>query len=479
MGLSRSGTLFLIGLLALIGLSLHPVAGVESFVGVVFAPSRCLAELALPLRLVGAKSVRAAEVETLALVESERERSRALLLAAQAAAMPAETALLRGRALVGAHVVGREPKNVDRVLLRYPQDSGVGAGMPVVCGDVYVGRVIEVDPREPGVCRAELVTARGFRVGAVVDAADRVLAEAGTGGGEKRISQTQVGGGARFVVGGVLGDARDRKIGLHLAAQIPSDPSVVRGDVRVAEDESAGDARLADGFRLGSLEPVVLRGMDPKRPLTGVSPLLDYESGLGQVAIVCPPQMSTAGPVLAIDPFDENAWIDARVLLAGDPSPRRGTRKLAISEGSGVLAGAALSVGARFIGRIGKVNVWSADARLLADAGVSFHAMARIEGVAEPFALGLLDSLGTDGQGGVAFRWPATIPVSVGGDGAVQVEVWTAAGEPGVPPGLFVGTTELPRGGGPFVLHVRLAQDANELVHCSAWRGHDKRTETP
>jgi hypothetical protein len=450
-GLSRSGTLFLIGLLALIGLSLHPVAGVESFVGVVFAPARVLAELALPLRFVGAKRVQAAELETLAAAEGERARSREVLLAAQAASMPAEAALMRGRALVGAHVIGREEKNADRVLLRYPVDSGISAGMPVVCGDVFVGRVIEVDPRERGQCRAELVTARGFRVGAVVD-----------GGG----SQAPVGG-ARFVVGGVLGDARDRRIGLHIAAAIPSDPTVTRGDLRVAEDESAGDGRLADGFRLGRLEPVVLRGMDPKRPLLGVLPLLDYESGLGQVAIVCPPQMSTAGPVLAIDPFDEDAWMDARVLLAGDPSPRRGTRKLAVS-GSGVREGAALSVGARFIGRVGSVSTWSADARLLADAGVSFHAMARIEGVADPFALGLLVSQGVEGDE-VAFAWAATIPLGEG-EGEVAVEVWTAAGEPDVPPGLLVGTTVLPRGSGPFVLKVRVAQDVDGLLHCSVWR---------
>lgn len=479
MGLSRSGTLFLIGLLALIGLSLHPVAGVEAFVGALFAPARLLAELALPLRALSAKSVRASEAETQAAAEAERARSRALLIAAQEAAMPAEASLHRGRALVGAHVVQRMAKNRDRVILRHPADSGVAPGMPVVCGDVYVGRVVEIDARHPGTCLAELVTARGFRVGAVVDASDAEH-ESTPDFRASKAKATEPAEPARFVVGGVLGDARDRGTALHLSAQFPSDHEVKEGDLRVAEDDATDFARLADGFRLGRLEQVCPRGMDPRvdRLLPGVRPLVDYASGLSQLAIVCPPEMSTAGPVLAVDPFDAPSWIDARVLLAGDPSVLRVTRKLALRASSGVHAGAALSLGARFVGRVGCVGAWSADARLLADEGVSFHAMARVEGVDAPQALGLLVSLGADGDG-VAFTWPATIPLDTSKPGPLQAEVWTAAGEPDVPPGLLVGTTTLPRGRGPLELHVKPAQDPHDALHFAVWRGREKVTEAP
>jgi hypothetical protein len=109
---------------------------------------------------------------------------------------------------------------------------------------------------------------------------------------------------------------------------------------------------------------------------------------------------------------------------------------------------------------------------------LSFHALAHIEGVDAPQALGLLVSLGPDGSE-VAFEWPATVPLDVAKTGALQAEVWTAAGEPDVPPGLLVGTTTLPRGRGPFVLHVKLAQDPRDALHLSVWRGRESREESP
>jgi hypothetical protein len=274
--------------------------------------------------------------------------------------------------------------------------------------------------------------------------------------------------GARFVVGGVLADAQDPAV-LRLAAQFPSDRDCTGGELRVSEDADSGEGRLADGFRLGSVEPVTIRGAR----LFRVRPLLDYKSGLNAVAIVCPPQMSTAGPVLALDPFDPAAWIDARILLAGDASPLRTTRKLALSASSGVRVGAALAIGARFVGRVERVGPWTADARLLFDEGTSFHAMARTAGGDAPVILGLVASRGSDGGSGVWLEWPAAIPMS-GADGPpVAAEIWTAAGEPDVPPGLFVGTTELPPGRGPFRLHVQLAQDPRNALRVHVWRGRE------
>lgn len=463
MGLSRSGTLFLIGLLVLIGVSLHPVAGVEAVVDRLFAPARILGELALPFRFLGVSSVRAAQAENETASAAERERSRAVLLASQAAAMPVDAALQRDRALVGAHVIGRPERNRDRLRLRFNVDAGVGAGMPVVCGDVFVGRVAELDPRHPGECLADLVTLRNFRVGAVV---------------EQELGATSAP--ARFIVGGILEDTRGKHPTLHLAAQFPSDHAVRAGDLRVSEEASSPDERLADGFRLGRLEPVELRGFGSTRldPL-GVRPLIDYESGLNALAIVCPPQMSTAGPVLAVDPFDPAAWIDARILLAGDVSPLRATRKLALGSSSGVRAGSAVAIGARFVGRVDRVGAWSCDARLLADPGTSFHALARTSAAEAPVILGKVVSCGCDSAGDVRLEWQAAIGISGAEGTRVSAEVWTAAGEPDVPPGLLVGTTELPCGSGPFRLAVHPAQDARSILRVRVWRGRASSGDLP
>jgi len=451
-GLSRSGTLFLIGLLVLIALSVHPVASVETAIDGAFAPSRVLAELARPLAWLARDEVSANEIEATSAFASESERSHALLFASQSAALPVDPKLQSGRAAVACHVIGRHPKNQDRLRLRYALDAGVVAGSPITSGDAYVGRVVELDPFRPGECTAELVTAKDFRVSAIVES-----------GGKK----------GSFVVGGLLGKAQKHERELHLAVQFPSDRSIQSGVARVSEDANAREARLADGFVLGKLVVVDMHGTR----LLGLRAPLDYPLGLAHLAILVAPERGTAGPVLPIDPFEAASWMDARVILAGDPSALRDTRRLALTTASKIAPGAALAVGARFVGRMERVGFFDSDARLLADPGLAFSALAKIEGQAAPIALGRLISLGPVGNDEVAFECHGEIPLAPIGGKAVKIELWTAAAESDLPPGLLVGEALFASSEPPFTLRVKPACDARALHVLRVWRGRSLSSE--
>lgn len=473
MGLSRSGTLFLIGLLVLIALSLHPVASVEAVVDVVFAPSRWLSESTRPLTWIGAKEVNAAAQDGLAAAASERETSRALLLVAQAAALPRDPALSQGRALIGAHVIDRPARRRDVLVLRYPPDAGVVPGLPIVHGDVYVGRVAELNPRQPGECTADLVTAKEFRVAALVRDGDR---------------------SAHLIVGGLLGTSKRGGAsgsGLRLLVHYPDDRSVSTGDVRVAEIATTSDARLADGFRLGRLETNVVQGI----PIPVVKPEIDYAFGLDHVTIVAPPQMATAGPVLAVDPFAEEAWLESRVIVAGDASPARDTRKLAANRADQLRVGAAVAWGARFLGRVERVEATCTDVRLLSDPGLTFNALLECEGWPQPVPLGRVVSLGAVRGGAIEIEFGAAAlaefgtvarsdsaaasPVASGAEPrvglpagtTVKARLWTAGGEPEVPPGLLVGAVEFETRAGLTRLRFTPAQDGARAPWMRVWRG--------
>lgn len=451
-GLSRSGTLFLIGLLVLIALSVHPVASVETAIDGAFAPSRILAELARPLAWFSRGQVSASEADASAAFASECARSRDLLFASQAAALPVDPTLRSGRAAVACHVIGRHAKNQDRLHLRYAIDAGVVPGSPITSGDAYVGRVIEIDPVRPGECTAELVTAKDFRVSAQVVAGDKT---------------------ASFVVGGLLGKAQKHERDLHLAVQFPSDRSIQSGTARVFERAGSREAQLADGFLLGELGYVDVRGTR----LLGLRAPLDFPFGLAHLAILVAPERGTAGPVLPIDPFEQTSWIDTRVILAGDPSALRDTRRLALTTASKISPGAALAVGARFVGRIDRIGPLESHARLLADPGLGFSALAKIEGQAAPIALGRIVSVGPIGSDEVGFECSAVIPLARTGGVAVKIELWTAAAEPDLPPGLLVGEAVLEGDERPFTLRVKPAADARRLHTLRVWRGRGSSDE--
>jgi hypothetical protein len=242
---------------------------------------------------------------------------------------------------------------------------------------------------------------------------------------------------------------------------------VESGVVRVLEDSGSREAALADGFLLGQLGWVDVHGTK----LFGIRAPLDFAYGLAHLAILVPPEHGTAGPVLPIDPFDGACWIESRVLLAGDASATRDTRRLALTSSSGIAPGAALGIGARFVGRLERVGPIDSTARLLADPGLSFSALARIEGQASPLALGRVVSRGSDGADFVSFECSAAVPLSRTGGAAVRIELWTAPADPDLPPGLLVGEGVLDPEGPPYTMRVRPAIDARQLQQLRVWRG--------
>src|SRR6185295_14616086 len=110
--LSRSRTLSLVALAALIGLSLRPNVKVESAFEWAFTPARILAELSAPLRWLSVRDVRAAEASIAERAEAERAQSLALLASEQEHATPIEPALRAGRGFLHAQVVepGDQPR---------------------------------------------------------------------------------------------------------------------------------------------------------------------------------------------------------------------------------------------------------------------------------------------------------------------------------------------------------------------------------
>jgi hypothetical protein len=72
-------------------------------------------------------------------------------------------------------------------------------------------------------------------------------------------------------------------------------------------------------------------------------------------------------------------------------------------------------------------------------------------------------SLGRDpaAKGRVLFRWDALLPWS--GDLPVRAEIFTGSGEPLIPRGLQLGSSELPPGEGPHVLSVELPIDIRRV----------------
>ncbi|MFN0008000.1 MAG: hypothetical protein ACKVXR_08850 [Planctomycetota bacterium] len=465
MGPSRFRTLCVLVFLFLAAVSLRPWRQLDSSFEAAFEPARLLGNLAVPVSWLARSEVRAAEEALISNVEARRADGRAVLLSAQSRAAPREGVLARGRGLVHAEVLERVEDDSDRVRVRFAPGSRVEPGMPVVCGDFYVGRVNSCSAGEAFV---DLVTRQDFRVGAVVEGALRGP-EVPSAGGDAPL----------LVVGGVVPRGRPGEGGpreLLLAAHCPSDPDLTAGEVRVREvDPIGGDpyATLADGFLLGSLE----RAQRDRSSFLAVRPGLDYSGGLYQMAIVCPAENRSAGPDLARDPFDDAAWIDVSLVLQGDPTFWRESRIVRSGRNQELVDGAALELGANYLGCIARAGRSSSSARLLGDAGHEISALASpvdADGnpAGPPIAIGRLTSFGRDRRSGEVFlRWDAAIPLpEADGAAGLPAVLYTAAGQRAVPPGLRVGWTLLPRGRGPFLLRVRQEEDGLGLVHLRAWR---------
>lgn len=427
----------------LAALALRPFPPAERAAGILFTPARWAAELARPLGWLQVRSVRASLSAAHAALPAEREASRALLDAQIEAALPTDPALRSGRGFLVAEVLERFPKDRDLLRVRFPTGAGVTADMPVVCQDTYVGRVRDVDSTRPGEGVVQLVTDASLRVGAEVQ----------DGGAEP----------VPIVVGGIVG-ARSQTEGVLLLGAQHEERAVRTGIVRVKETgpgDRATRRAHADGFSLGTLRELRKKG----RPMPVVETGFDYEHGLSQVVILGGPEMATAGPLLADDAFDEARWCAARVVLAGDSSPGRRMRRLDLPDGARVEPGAALSLGARFLGRVVRVEGGEAIAALLGDSALEFSGVAAVEGFDVPLHMGRVTSRGVDSDGAIELGWDAREQAAGAPPrpaGAARIA--TSSGDRGVPAGLWVGTCVLPAGAGHHVLRLVPAQDPAALL---------------
>jgi len=186
---------------------------------------------------------------------------------------------------------------------------------------------------------------------------------------------------------------------------------------------------------------------------------------LSAVAIVGGPELATAGPLFADDAFDDARWTSARIALAGDSSPRRRTRHLSFDDSARVEVGAALGLGARFVGRVVEASDGRAIAALLGDPALEFGGVAVLDGRREPIQLGRLRSLGFDADGAVLLEWIAREDLApTTGRSTGPARIATAAGDRGVPAGLWVGACVLPEGPGRHVLRLVPLQDPAGLL---------------
>ena len=396
----RKRTLGLFVWLALIGAAIRPIGPLEGLLGMFLAPLRVVAELASPLWILRGPEVRAAEQRLRASQEAEARSGEQLLEALARFATPRDSNLVRGRRLVHAEVIGRGERSRDVIRIRLRDARGIEPGLPVVGGEVFVGRVQRLEPVDAedlalgGVAEVELVTSRHFHVGA------RVTDDGGAG----EIDMT---------VGGLdLGPRGPRRGRPALALQNPSDRALEGGlavvHERLAEIEP--HARLAEGYLLG-------RVRREGEEHWCIEPELDYLDGLFHVVVLAPPDSSLPSDEPLPQALSDRGWRRARPLSHGDPSPWRETLRIAAGTTQGVRPGAALAFGARFVGRVGDAGPWSADARLLGDVGLEVVAVGLFEGEGRPRVLGRLTSLGRDPDGAVRFRATGGEPLPLEPDG--------------------------------------------------------------
>jgi len=394
------------------------------------SPLRVAGELVRPLRWFRHGEIQAAEGLIARSAAAEAVDGPALLEELAQRARPTEAALRRGRRIVHAEVVGRDPSSRDRLIVHLPDGRGVDVGMPVAFGNAYLGRVVSLDPKGAGNsmgAQVELVTARGFFVGG-------------------RLDQPGPWDGALMTVGGIDPENRAGRSSIRLAVHNPSDRSVETGLVRVHELFPDVDPypRLAEGYRLGTVK----RGRDR---LWAIDPEVDFLDGLFHVVVIAPldPHLGSTEPSPHV--LRDNHWTLARPLSSGDPNPRRRTGLVSVGEAHGVGQGAAVTFGARLLGRVGRVSRWSAEVRFLADPGVSVVAVASFSGVDGPRILGRLVSLGQDPRDhSTLFRWRLAVPLGIpAGEGGLprRATIVTGSGDPGLPAGLVLGQALIPLGG--------------------------------
>ena len=432
-----------LAVVALAAVSVRPAGAIDLLLDHALMPVRVLSELARPIGWFTARRVRAADRSLAELTEGDYGRRASFFADGARYAQPDRPELIRGRRFVHAEVIDRDPESDDRIVLEIRGGScaGLRAGMPVASGNAYVGRIHEVLPEE-GRATVDLVTGLGFFVGAVLE-------HDGEQDPERPLFQQ-----LRLVVGGVA--TREAEPGRYwLRVHNPSRANPPAGRVTVDEELSALDPfrEQARGFELGRLAP---EG-------EGVEPLLNFHSGLFQVVVVAPAQIDRPPEGAGREELEDGRWRPVVVTSSGDPSSWREGLKLGAGAWNGVLSGAAVVSGSRFVGRVRHAGPLTADVSLLGDPGVAIPAIARVAGRDEPLVLGQLASLGRDPQDGrlVRFHWDALLPWE--GTQPARAELFTGSGEPLIPRGLLLGLTTLPNGPGPHVLTLEQPVDTRDV----------------
>ncbi len=442
-GRFRARGLFLLTVLVLVFVSLRPAPEVEVVLGHALMPVRVLSELARPLGWVRLPRVRAADHGLAALADDDYRRRRLFFEEGARFAVPSRAELCEGRRFVHAEVVDRVEGDQDRIVieLRGRSAEGLEPGLPVVSGNVFVGRVGALDEPRPGQATVDLVTGKDFFVGAELAPLERA--------GARPMFDP-----LRLVVGGVtLGEGVAYRLAVHNPSRV-----LPAGDVRVDERlTAAGEAaRLAYGFDLGRYTPREAGGGE-------IEPLLDYRSGLFQVVVVCSADVRRHAEMPGAEELDDGRWRRVAATSSGDPSRWREGLKLGAGTWNDVRVGAAVVSGSRLVGRVSGASPLSANVSLLGDPHCPIPAIARVAGREQPLVLGRLVSLGRDplDARSVRFHWDAVLEW----DGAepAQAELFTGSGEPLVPRGLLLGTARVPNGPGPHVLTVRQPVDTSAV----------------
>jgi hypothetical protein len=427
-------TLGLLLWLGLVGSSIWPIPALDGAFELARAPLSALAELASPLAVLRRPEVQAAQRDVLAAWREEAEAGELLLAAQARLATPTDPALVAGRRLVHAEVVGPSRASADLLLARVRDVRGLAVGLPVVHGAVFVGRVRRIGPAvdlDADKIEIELVTSKSFRVGA-------------------RARDEVSGRDVDLIVGGLDEPG-------SLAVQSPSDRELFAGmaSVNARLEMLDPSLRLAQGYLLGR----VRRVGDEQH--WSVAAELDYRDGLFHLVVLAEPDQGLSSDEPMPQALADQGWRAARPLSHGDPSPWRETLRLSIGSTHGARSGAALAFGARLIGRLGAVGPWSADALLPGDPGFHVVAVALFDGDEVPRVLGRLISLGRDARGAVHFRASGGEPLALapdGDDGCRAARLFTGAGDAGVPSGLLLGDARVPVGPAQGLEDVRLAR---------------------
>ncbi|MHC4376493.1 MAG: rod shape-determining protein MreC [Planctomycetota bacterium] len=492
---------WLFGLL-LLGLavqSLSPIGALERVGNAFSGPLRAGIQLIWPLRAVdrlGQSAVRAAErgssaAERAAAAAEDEARAGRLLRELFFDALPADPALLAGRRVVPAEVIGRSSRDRDQIVIRTWRGEGLSVGQPVVWRDHFLGRVESVESGEGdrSVLRVRLITDPAERVGAALlppdDAIDPgllgyepvdlvvggiVLDEPEVPAGS--VSAEQEGSGSldqgtsegREESPQRAEPGRSRKVRLmaHHPERwhAPWQSEGLSGEVVVREllPELDPFHQLVNGYRLGTMARTGGDGV------LRVDTQVDYLDGLYHVAVLTPGQGGARVQAqLAVEPehpLSESRWLRVRAVTPGDPSAWRRSLQLNRGVESGVRTGAAVISGAYLVGRIHSAGPLGAEMHPLTEPGCSvLAAAAPLDGASQPRIMGRLISLGRESVSGrPLLSWRAhnpldRLPHEAPGD-TRTLELFTGTGEPGLPAGLLLGTAEVPVGEPEDGVHV-------------------------